>query len=296
MPLFRTVSKLVIGGAIVLGGIVLLPLAFVGALNSELYGRLTETQTVSFGFLAAETDPLVRLVVHKIIPDENAVEASLILMIDGSTELGQEIKIQGVVATAIVEDGSSQHFFAVTAQTPPIDSSAFEPGSSWAVTRSERFLLPTYPSMGTYPFDDIRFRPMLNVRSTRDGLLRPRVEIQKALPGRLLAVTEEGGCAVISLTRAPTEKAFVLASSLIFVLISLAVTFGVFFGRSSASSFEQLVAVASYLLAAAGFRELLGVSRVTGTTILEVLILGVPLTLLAIGVGASLFRHYRQTA
>jgi hypothetical protein len=294
--LFRRVGKLAVAGATVVGGIVVLLLASVGALNSELYGRLTETQTVSLGSAAVETDPLVRLVVHRIMPDENAVEASLILVINDSTELGREIKSQGVVAKAIVEDGSSQHLFAVTAQTPSVDSSAFDPGSSWAVMRSERFLLPTYPSMGTYPFDDVRLRPMLNVRSTRDGLLRARVEIQKALPGRLLAVTEEAGAVEISLTRAPTEKAFILASSLVFVLISLAVTIGIFFARSTASSFEQLVALASYLLAAAGFRELLGVSRVTGTTILEIVILGVPLACLSIGVGVSLARHYKQTA
>lgn len=127
-------------------------------------------------------------------------------------------------------------------------------------------MLPSYPSLGTYPFDDIRLRPMVWVRSSRDGLLRARLEIEKAVPGRLLSVTQDSGAAVVTLTRAWTEKAFVLAASPVFVLISLAVTVGVFFARATASSLEQLIALASYLLAAAGFRELLGVSM-AGTTV-----------------------------
>lgn len=296
MHWLRQAGRLVMICGIGMSGIVLLMLAAVGALNSELSGRLTETQTVALWPSAVGTDPTVRLVIHRIIPDENAVEASLILVIDLGSELGQEIKNQGVAARAKVEDGSSQHLFAVTAETQQVDSTSFELGSAWAVARSGRFLMPTYSSMGTYPYDDVRLRPMLMVRSSRDGLLRARLEVQKALPGRLLAVTEEAGAATVTLTRAPTEKAFVLTASLVFVLISLAVTVGIFFSHKTASSFEQLVAVASYLLAAAGFRELLGVSKVPGTTILEILILGVPLALLSLGVGVSLYRHYRQTA
>lgn len=109
MHLFRQAGRLLIVVALAAGGIALFGLAGVSALNSELYGRLTETQTVEFAVASVETDPLIRLVIHKILPDENAVEASLTLVIEEETELGQEIKNQGVVARAIVEDGSSQH-------------------------------------------------------------------------------------------------------------------------------------------------------------------------------------------
>ena len=48
-------------------------------LNADLYGRLTETTSAGSAFSARAGDPTIRLILHRVVTDENAVEASLIL-------------------------------------------------------------------------------------------------------------------------------------------------------------------------------------------------------------------------
>lgn len=279
--------------ALVLGGIIMLMLLAVGVLNAELYGRLTETYAPAAPFSKADDDPLIRLVLHRIVPDENAIEASLLLIVDAESKLGKEIKGSGLSVSAVVEDGSSPHLYAMTAETTVMNASSFRPRFASAIVRSDRFLLPIYPSMGSYPFDDLRMRPMFRMQADQDAIFVFKVEVQKALPGRLLSVEGDSGITLIALTRTPPEKAFVITASAIFFLLSLTVTLGLFVSRRGLTSFEQLIAVAGYLLAAAGFRDLLGVSRVPGTTILEIVILGIPLVLLSFGVAFSMYRGRR---
>jgi hypothetical protein len=282
--------------ALVIGGAIMLMLLAVGILNSELYGRLTETYAPTAPFSKADDDPLIRLVLYRVIPDENAVEASLLLIVDAESKLGEDIKGSGSSVKAIVEDGSSSHLYAMTAETTVMDASTFRHGFASAIVRSDRFFLPIYPSMGSYPFDDLRMRPMFRMQVDQSSILAFKVEVQKAFPGRLLSVEGDSGITLVSLARTPPEKAFIVTASAIFFLLSLTVTIGLFASRRGLTSFEQLIAVAGYLLAAAGFRDLLGVSRVAGTTILEIVILGIPLVLLSFGVAISMYRGRRSSS
>jgi hypothetical protein len=279
--------------AISLSVVLVLSSALAYTINAEFNGRLTETQTVAPK--SGNTNGLlVRLTIHKILVDENAVEASLLLVVNGSGEVGKQIQSGRLSVWAEVEDVSSQHLHAAGAETPLIDSSKFM--RSEAVAQSQRFNLPSYPSVDAYPFDDLHVRPLVYVRTSQGYILDFALEIQKASPGRLLSVQEEGGIPVAALKRAPTQKLFIIATATLFLLVSVAVTVAIFFGARGASGFEQLVAAASYMLSAAGFKELLGVSAVPGTTVLEIVILGVPLVLVSLGVAFSLYRHYKETA
>jgi hypothetical protein len=280
---------------LLIAGVSLLMLLSVGVLNAELYGRLTETQAVGDRNAATNSEklPMVRLVLHRMVPDENAVEASIIVVVDSNSLLATEIRSGKTHIAAIVRDGSTVLPFAVHSQAT-LDASAFEEGVSTAAAQSSRFLIPVLPTMGSYPFDDLTMRPIQELRRSDGFSSRFTLEVQKALPGRLLTVSGDPYIVEIGLTRTPVEKAFVVIASLIFFILSLVITVGLFLSPRGLTSLEELVAVAGYLVAAAGFRELLGVSRVAGTSILEFVILGVPLVLLAFGVAVSVYRSRRS--
>jgi len=142
------------------------------------------------------------------------------------------------------------------------------------------------PSVYGFPFDDLSIRPIFEV--SRDGTYTDhyRLEVQKALPGRLMEVSNET-IPVIRLTRSPTEKAIVLVSAVVFLFLSGILVYGLFAARRGLTTLEELLAVGGYMVAAAGFRELLGVSRAAGTSALEIAVIGIPLLLLAIAVGRS---------
>jgi len=283
---------IVIAG-LALGGFGMLAIVSVGILNVELYGRLTETQEAPTHFSLSKDDPVVRLVLHKILPEENSIEASLLFVVPVDSTLGSEIKSTCVKAKAIVEDGSSQHLFAMTAETDLLDATSITPGKSYAAVRSSRFLLPSYPSVASYPFDDQKVRPMITLWTSR-GVIPYRLEIQKAFRGRLLTIKGKGGIPEVTLKRASTEVAFILTASLVFLLLSSAVAAALFLSPRGLSSIERLLGVASYLVAAAGFRQLLGVDKVPGTTVLEIGILGLSLVFLCFAVAFSVYRGYQS--
>jgi len=100
----------------------------------------------------------------------------------------------------------------------------------------------------------------------------------------------------IRLTRTPVERVYIIAASAIFFLLSLLVAVTLFSSPTGLTSVQEVVSVAGFLVAAAGFRELLGLSQIRGTTILEILIVGVPLVILAVGVASSVLRAWRNRA
>lgn len=266
-------------------GAVLLTFIIVRVRTDDLYGRLTQVEAIpGRSAPVPSSGPTVRIVIHRILPDENAVEASVVLSVDSDDPLGAAIARGEVTLAAEVHDGQAVDHFALIHRVR-LDASQAIPGMAAVAASSERFLLPALPSLSGYPFDDLRIRPMIIVRENPGGWLRHHTEVEKAVPGRLLLAEEVGGAPVIMLTRSTTEKVAVTVGALLFIAISLRVAYALF--ATPLSSIGDLIAVAGFLLATAGVRDLLGISRATGIGSLEVLVVGLPLLFLTLALGAS---------
>ncbi|HYX72956.1 MAG TPA: hypothetical protein VE732_09300 [Nitrososphaera sp.] len=260
-------------------------------MNSDLYGRLIETQVAQgVGDPAGSREiPTVRLVLHRLPSDENVVEASIIIITEGGN-LVTLIREGKSSIKATVRNGTTYQPFGIQNDVTLDDTSAkAEPGVGSIAVQSERFLLPALPSLGGFPFDDLEIRPIVDVMRDGGHTSHFQLEIQKVLPGRLMEVSNDN-IPTIRLTRSITEKSIVVGSSLVFLFLSGILVYGLFAAQRGLTTFEELLGVGGYLIAAAGFRELLGVSRATGTSALEIAVIGIPLMLLAIGVGVSFVR------
>ena len=82
----------------------------------------------------------------------------------------------------------------------------------------------------------------------------------------------------------------VYISSAIFLILTFIITYSLIRRKKRLNSVEELIMVAGYLLAIAGFREILGISRQFGTSSLEIIVILVPLIVLTIGIGYSYFK------
>jgi hypothetical protein len=259
---------------------------FITVTNSDLYGRLTET--VSIAENSYPNRPTVRLVLHKLLTDENAFESSLILYQDQNETLNKNRRI---VLSATLRDGYLNNPYGiksiVTLDSTSLDT---EPGSFPIASESDRFFLPFSPSINGYPFDDIEVHPLIYLYSNDQPVLDFNFEVQKAFPGRLIKLTDKGQL-IFTLTRTPTEKALVIVSSIIFILITSMIVYSLFSSKKTLSTLEELVTLASYLIAVVGFREILGLSRYAGMTALEIAVIGIPLLSLFIGLIVSYFRR-----
>src|SRR5436853_7388020 len=89
------------------GGLFLLLLILIGIRNSDHYGKVTETHAVPF-VNAGPTSPTVLLVLHRIMPDQNAVEASVILITSDNNAMNA-IQAGKLHLSAVVRDGTAMN-------------------------------------------------------------------------------------------------------------------------------------------------------------------------------------------
>jgi hypothetical protein len=288
----RVVFAAAAAAVLALAALILTSLLIVGIFNNELYGRISETGHVpTFNGVSPEM-PTIRVVLHHILPEENGVESSIIVVVANDDKLAVPIYGGKCALTAEVHDGSSLAPVELGRETV-FGQNAFKSGWSAAAVESELFTLPADSSVGTYPFDDIRLRPMLWLRCHEGGFELFNLEVQKAFAGRELRVSGKDGTADITLSRTAVEKAYILTTACIVFVLSMAIAVGLLVASSGLTIIQELIAVASYILAAAGARELLGLSRLQGTSVLEIFVVGVPLLLLAVGATISIIRTLR---
>jgi len=263
----------------------------VSVLNADLYGRLRETQSIGF---SDPQQPSVLLVVHRLLPEENAVEASIILAVQRGTPVADSVEAGKFKLRVSVYDASG--FLPFTPlSVATLDSSGWRMNTGTQAVTSPRFAIPVSPSINGFPFDDLRLETGIVVESA-DGLaLRYNASVQRAVPGRLLHASGTWMQPVVVLTRSPTEKALVLASSAVFLLLSAILAIHLVKRTERTTALEEVLALAGFLLATAGFRDLVGVSRASGTSALEVLVFGVPLLLVTGGMLYSMLRKERAS-
>lgn len=98
------------------------------------------------------------------------------------------------------------------------------------------------------------------------------------------------------LTRTSTEKYLIMLSSLIFLLLTLNITYGLARTKKGLNAVEELIAVAGYILATEGFKEILGISRNNRTNALEIFVILIPLLSIFSGLIYSLYKAERTSS
>ena len=175
-----------------------------------------------------------------------------------------------------------------------LSQKAYEGIAGSPAVQSTRFLLPTQPTVSTYPFDEIYIRPFLTIRRN-DGLNPPfNLVVIKAVPGRLLEIRNNGGIPSMHLKRPIIQILLIVISSAAFILLALVVAIELFRINDGLSTIQEILAFAGYLLATAGFRDLLGFSKLSGTSFLEMAIVGVPIVVLSFVFAISVWRGWSR--
>jgi hypothetical protein len=264
----------------------------VNVLNSDLYGRLIETKKIKLFNSEKEGVnyvPKITLILHKYIEEENSIEASLILNYDNQ-KVFDEFKTDTLEFRVNVVDGYNYSQLDNTFNfKDSIKRNTY--GNFYSGFTTDRFLIPVAPSLSGFPYDDIKIRPMINLFI--NGWYNPiNFEIQKRIPGRILSFSEKDK-EIVSLTRTSTEKYFVMISSIIFLLLTVILTYRII-TSTGLNTIEELIAVAGYVLATAGFKEMVGINRSNGTSALEIAVILIPLLLLFSGLVYSLYKAKRN--
>jgi hypothetical protein len=266
----KKVFRVVLG---LVGAYFILAALFMIVVNADLYGRLSESKD----FDASSHGPRLIFVIHRILPDENAVEVSLRLVVDRSAARDS---VQNSFKADVGDGSGAVPPFSTTTVT--IDS-ASELVDGRLLSTTPRFSYPTYQSIAGFPFDNVKLVATPRMANNRGPISDFAFEVHKAAAGRVLQARGRYTIS-IALTRSLTEKLMVLGSSCVFLLLVLVLSIQLSKSRSALSALDELFAVAGFLLAAAGFREIVGVSRTSGVSALEVVVFGIPLIALGFAV------------
>lgn len=279
------------------GAAILLTLFFVFVaipiLNSDFYGRNDDLKRVEgwpgYPHNPNTPDVTVRVVIHKLLEEENSAELSAIVVMD-PRELAKLQRQGDKTLTVLVKDGSSTLPFELGGSiVVPVDPQQYKSGA----IESERFRLPTLSSIAGFPFDDIILYIPVYVRGSNGLDYQFNLEIQRAFPGRLLEVDlKPNETPRVTLRRPLIEKVLVLTSSAVFVIISIIVAVKLFSRSTNLRAADQIVAVAGFIVACAAFRSFFDAPKKVGTSAFEIAIIVLPTLVLAIGFASTILRNY----
>lgn len=289
-PTFRRLI-LVVGGIAVIASSLFFIYICTIVLNEEYHSRLTQILRVNKSKVvqtSTEQDPLIRFVINRLSPEENAADVTLLLILNTNTPLGTILKSKADGLKAQAEDGSSGP--PTLLETEELTAAKFRPGYANAITHSPRSSFPTFTSIDAFPFDKVSLRPMFKLAHADRSWLSHKIEVQKAFPGRQMSVRWDRGGVIIEFARSNLEIVYVLVVSIVFLIAAASVFVGSMLRKSSATGLESMLSIAGLLVAAAGYREILGVAKLPSTSVLEILVLGIPILLLAGSLLLSVFR------
>lgn len=250
--------------------------------DSDVYGRLSETKRLQPAVSQRQpsVEPTVRLVIHRLLADENAVEVSIMFIADGAVASDPWWRGKSGLQVALYDCSSVEP--DLLAHLLPVTVEPLFPGHGGSVTQSERFTLPALPSLSGYPFDDVRVYFTTRLRGS-DGWGFPHsVEVTKTVPGRLLIVNTDPLNAQATLKRSGVEQTLVLILGGVFFLLSGALAAALHASAETMRGWQEILAFAGYVVGAGGFRDLLGLSRSSGVSAFEVVVFGLPLALLVV--------------
>ncbi|WKW45475.1 hypothetical protein P3875_06700 [Myroides sp. JBRI-B21084] len=266
----------------------------VNVLNSDLYGRLIETQSfklVNSGKEQTSNLPTITLILHKYVGEENSIESSLAINYNRS-EVFENFKADTLQFMVRLIDGYSYSPTGLNFTFNFADSLRRNTyGYFYSGFETDRFLIPIAPSLNGFPYDDIQIRPLVDLY-VNGQYCELNFQVQKRIPGRILSFSQKDK-EIIILTRTSTEKYLVMISSVIFLLLTVLLTYGLVTSKKGLNTVEELVAVAGYILATAGFKEILGINRNNGTSALEILVILIPLLSVSAGLIYSVYKAKR---
>ncbi|VVU99846.1 hypothetical protein [Mesonia oceanica] len=254
-------------------------------INDDLYGRLIETKDY-YDKEQNDSLPTVTIVLKEYIEEKNSIESSVIINYYQSYTFSyynkKKLKFKTSLTDRFNYDPMIRNFTA-------IDSiNRYNSGYLYSSFESENFLIPASTSLYGFPNDEIIIYPNITLE-VNENSSHFKFKIQKRISGRILEFTD-GNSKMIKLSRTLTEKMLVYISSAIFLILTFIITYSLIRRKKRLNSVEELIMVAGYLLAIAGFREILGISRQFGTSSLEIIVILVPLIVLTIGIGYSYFK------
>jgi hypothetical protein len=260
--------------------------AFVVFFGNNEYDERA-SQTIDLATDPGDNPIHVMLIVHKLLPEENAAEVSIVVNAQGDAMLHLD-PTSAACFSLIVDDRSPDRAFPP--RTYRFDCKAGA-GENFVTRESPRFLLPAWQSVSMFPFDDVQIWPIVRLVAQTDWP-PARYSATKAFPGRVISNTGNELNWAIHFARSPNQKIAILAGAALFVLLTIFVSARILFGREPLSALQDLIAVASYVVAAVGFRELLGLNKSIGTSAFEIAFFILPLAMMAISMAGAQARAF----
>lgn len=138
-----------------------------------------------------------------------------------------------------------------------------------------------FRDVNPYPLDDYAQQLAIEVRGKTGDFIIYDTRLVKMIAGRRLVCKGDYNLIDFELKRPFPQKIFVFCSAIVFVLIVLGIALILIFSPVSQTPQSLLLTVAGFLLGAAGFRDLMGLSKLTSFGTGDALVVGIPLLILA---------------
>ncbi len=263
-------------------------------LNADFHDRSPQSITLRAEKDADKSGVNVKLVVHRLLVEENAVEVSLVVQANYE-KLPKSVKDENPCLTLLYQDGmdsnSASNKFDIACKKIQVPGVADDRISA----ETPLFKLTAWPSVDAYPFDDWEFFPVVELLGHAYVTPPAIYSAVRMIPGKELTVFGNSYNWRIHLERPFAEKALVLTVGGAFLLLSLLIAWRLFSVDPALSGVQELLTLAGFVVAIAGLRDLLGVSRVAGVSIWEVVVIGFPMTALCLGMAYSTLVRMRKT-
>jgi hypothetical protein len=289
MQWIARVGAWMVGAALGFAALGLFAVIVASVLNQDFHTRSPQVITLRAEEGAERSDLKVRVVVHRLLVEENAVEVSLVVEARYGS-LPKEVKDETPCLTLVYADGFEPD---TVSKTLDITCRRFEvPGKSIGEVMSAetpRFMLSAAPSVGAYPFDDWEFIPVVSLLARANWPAAAVYSVERRVPGKELRVTGDASNWQIHLRRPFAERALVLAVGIAFLALTLLIASKLFARDGSSSGTQDLLALAGFVVAIASLRDMLGVSRATGVSTWEIVVIGIPMIALCVGMSYSAF-------
>jgi len=262
----------------------------INVLNADLYGRLIETSSFNDKKLNDSLNEIkVTLILHKHLVEENAIQASFVVNYERQN-LFKKFNADNLEIVTIFTDDYLYSPLGLKKTLIIKDSiKKINYGHFYDAFESERFQIPVSPSLNGYPFDNIIMKPFFDIHI--NGVYSEfKLDVQKRISGRILSKWEKDN-KTIELKRTSTEIYLVTIISIIFILLIIILTYSLVNKENKLNNVEELITVASFLIAIVGMRELLGITRVNGTSTLEILVILIPIICIFFGIIFSIIKQ-----
>lgn len=245
-----------------------------GVLNSEYGGRGRESLSV---IETKDAPYTVAVYVHELRPDSNSATVSVVATPNDQEAVAFQ---QGGERCGYIRTLDRFQFEASVEKITPFPCHGEDGRPKFAVETGP-FNVQLLPSLEGYPHDALRMSLIVQVLDKNGALLRTEQKVVKVTGPRAMRLIEHGPNWEVGFVRPDTEIVYIYLCSAMFIVSTLGVAFLVFRERMNSAG-EGMLSIAGYLIAAAGFRSLLGFEKTAGVTIFELIVFGLPMLILVV--------------